>query len=128
MNNTNPTPSPGLSSKEAPAEIYLQWHGDARVADDGDLYTPEVTWSASQVFPRDIKYVRATELSNIEQSMFVFAARYAHDRPTGASLQVVRAIEMNWSRLSEETKKQLKDESEYAMFNQDDWAKMRDLP
>jgi len=59
MNATNPTPSPGLSSKEAPAEIYLQWHGDSKDTEPVSVPDEGVSWCAHQVFPRDIKYVRA---------------------------------------------------------------------
>ena len=62
------------------------------------------------------------KLTYREETMFVLAARYAHNRQTGAALQVVTEILKKWDRISDFTKEQLKREAKEASFNHDDWA------
>ena len=64
-------------------------------------------------------------LSNVEQSCFVYAARYAHNRGTGAALQVVNAILSNWDSFSVRVKIQLKHEAKNeATCNMEDWERL----
>ena len=66
------------------------------------------------------------KLTYQEETMFVLAARYAHNRQTGAALQVVTEILNKWDRISDFTKEQLKREAKEASFNHDDWALLID--
>lgn len=62
------------------------------------------------------------EISRNMEACLVYAARYAHARQTGASLQVVGAILEKWDSLSNEAKVQLKKEAENeAVCNLEDW-------
>lgn len=66
-----------------------------------------------------------TKLHPAEQDCFVFAARYAHTRNTGAAFMVVNAILHNWDKLDKHIQKQLKEEAlNEAMFNMDDWNRI----
>jgi len=60
-----------------------------------------------------------------EQSCLVFAARYAHNRSTGAAMIVVNTILANWDFLSPETQMQIKREAGEATSNLDDWQKLK---
>jgi len=60
-------------------------------------------------------------------TLLVFAARYAHNRPTGASRAVCRAIITQWDNLSRCDQIQLKTESLEATCNDEDWAEIRNL-
>jgi len=60
------------------------------------------------------------------QNCLVFAARYAHDRNTGAAMQVVNSILMNWDSLSENVKRTIQEEAEHAPYNREDWQKLID--
>ena len=66
-------------------------------------------------------------MNNLDQSMWVFAARYAHHRGTGAAWAVVRSVGSNWDKFDEETKNQLIKESHEATHNQEDWEVLRKL-
>jgi hypothetical protein len=55
------------------------------------------------------------------QGCLVYAARYAHNRQTGAALQVVNAIKSCWHQLSARTQIDLIEESYEATTNLDDW-------
>jgi TRAP-type C4-dicarboxylate transport system substrate-binding protein len=69
-----------------------------------------------------------SKLSQPTQGVFLFAARYAHTRSTGASYAVVSAIKEHWHSLSEQTQKQLKREAKNdALTNLDDWAELEEL-
>lgn len=60
--------------------------------------------------------------------IIVFAARYAHKRPTGATHQVVNCIIKNWDTFSDFTKKQLKREAkEEALYNIEEWERIEQL-
>jgi hypothetical protein len=61
-------------------------------------------------------------------TILIFAARYAHNRPTGAALAVCRAIENEWKNLSASDQMQLIRESHAATCNDDDWQIIRRLP
>ena len=66
-----------------------------------------------------------TQLTPAEQTCLIFAARYAHDRNTGAALMVVNAIMQNWDRLTQHTKDQLFREARAeAMCSLDDWHRL----
>lgn len=62
------------------------------------------------------------KLTNGEENTLVFAARYAHNRRTGAALQVVKEILNKWVRISDFTKEQLKREAKEASLLNEDWA------
>ena len=65
------------------------------------------------------------QLTPAEQTCLIFAARYAHDRNTGAALMVVNAIMHNWDRLTQHTKDQLFREARaWAGYNLDDWYRL----
>lgn len=61
---------------------------------------------------------------NIE-SCLVFAARYAHNRNTGAALMVVNAIKNSWDDLALYTREQIIKESHDAKYNLDEWQSLR---
>ena len=69
--------------------------------------------------------IGSTELlSQLEQTAYVFAARYTHNRNTGGTSAITRALAMVWDRLSEQTRKQIEKEAfEEATANRDDWEK-----
>jgi hypothetical protein len=66
-------------------------------------------------------------MNNLDQSIWVFAARYAHHRPTGAAWAVVRSIKSNWELFDEDTKNQLIRESHEATYNKEDWEVLRGI-
>lgn len=55
----------------------------------------------------------------------VFAARYAHDRNTGAALAVVSAVKHFWPCLNESTRDMLVRESHEATCNLEEWEELR---
>lgn len=55
------------------------------------------------------------------QGCLVYAARYAHNRHTGAALQIIKTIKSCWHQLSARTQKDLIEESYEATTNLDDW-------
>ncbi|MFT3991213.1 MAG: hypothetical protein QM680_07365 [Luteolibacter sp.] len=62
------------------------------------------------------------------QTAFVFAARYTHDRPTGGTLAVVRALEIVWDQLDDTTRRQILTEaSEDAICNREDWQRLHEF-
>lgn len=66
-------------------------------------------------------------MSNFD-NMIIFAARYAHNRPTGAALAVVNYAKENWDKLSDQTKNFLVEESEMmATCNLEDWRELKKL-
>ena len=60
-------------------------------------------------------------LPDNESCVYVYAARYAHARNTGAALQVVSAIAGVWDRLPEHINDQLTREATEAVYHLDDW-------
>lgn len=58
------------------------------------------------------------------QDMFVFAARYAHNRNKADASLVVRTILCNWGGLSNDIKRQLKKEALEATCNFEDWNRL----
>ena len=50
------------ANPKPPKRIFLQWHGDAIGYERGPVAEHEVSWSQEQIFPRDIEYVRKTQL------------------------------------------------------------------
>lgn len=65
------------------------------------------------------------EFSNVVETCFVFAARYTHNRSTGGTLAVCRALKEVWPRLSDHTKEQIIRESHEATSNLEDWEEFR---
>ena len=65
-------------------------------------------------------------LPHLHQTVYVFAARYTHDRPTGGALAITRALREVWDRLSEQTQAQILDESTHATACRDDWQRFRE--
>lgn len=63
-------------------------------------------------------------LSGNESSVYIYAARYAHHRATGAALQVVSEILNNWDRLPKQVQGQLKREAQEVTSNHDDWQRL----
>ena len=59
-----------------------------------------------------------------EASVYIYAARYAHTRSTGAALQVVNTILANWDRFDAQAKEQLKREAAEATCNKEDWKRL----
>lgn len=62
----------------------------------------------------------------LDETMWVFAARYAHSRDTGGALAVVTSIKNNWSKFSQGTKEKLIKESNEAKYNLDIWKGLRE--
>jgi hypothetical protein len=62
----------------------------------------------------------------MDESMYVFAARYAHTRFTGAAHRVVNEILKNWDEISLAVKDQLKCEAIEATCNLEDWKRLTD--
>ena len=66
--------------------------------------------------------MKENALTSHEQTAYVFAARYTHNRSTGGTLAVVKALEVVWDRLSYSTKRQIEKEAYHeATANRDDW-------
>lgn len=65
-------------------------------------------------------------MTQLEETMIVFAARYAHKRNTGGALMVVTRALNVWDKLTENTKRKLYDESREAQYCKEDWQKLRD--
>lgn len=68
-----------------------------------------------------------TKLEPGDESVVVFAARYAHHRNTGASLLVCNHIKRNWDRYCQNTQQMLQRETEEAQFNPSDWERITKL-
>lgn len=72
----------------------------------------------------EIKYNAKEELSQLEQTAYIFAARYTHNRNTGGTLAITRALAMVWDKLSDRTQKQIETEAyNEATENRDDWGR-----
>lgn len=66
-------------------------------------------------------------MTNELNSCFIFAARYAHDRNTGAARQVVNSILGRWDELDPRIKIQLIAEARNdAMYDLEDWQRLID--
>ena len=91
----------------------------------------EVRMLPCEVVPADFSRQLETDLnemlSPLIQTALVFAARYTHDRNTGGTLAVVRALEQCWRLLDERTREQILRESSDAVYNMDDWQRLRDF-
>ncbi len=61
-----------------------------------------------------------------DSSVYIYAARYAHNRNTGAAMQVVNAILQLWDRFNYVDQQQLKREAKEAAFNIEDWQRILD--
>ena len=63
----------------------------------------------------------------MDEAMYVFAARYAHTRFTGAAHRIVSEILKNWDNISEGVRLQLRVEAKKeATCNLDDWKRLID--
>lgn len=61
-------------------------------------------------------------MDQLQQTIYVFAARYTHNRNTGGTLAVTRALASVWEDLSEDTKRQIEIEAyTEATENRADW-------
>ena len=59
------------------------------------------------------------------ENMLVYAARYAHQRRTGAALQVVNCILRNWDEVDIKVLKQISDEADNeASYCREDWQRI----
>jgi hypothetical protein len=65
------------------------------------------------------------KLSHHVQTAMLFAARYTHNRHTGGTLAVCRALEQVWCQLDSRTQDQILRESHDATANLDDWEEFR---
>lgn len=61
------------------------------------------------------------------ETMLIFAARYAHNRPTGAALAVCNVIMQQWNNLRRDAQIQIQKESFDATENQSNWQEIRKL-
>ena len=61
------------------------------------------------------------------QTIYVFAARYAHRRNTGAAWRVVSELKIVWPLLSEHTRDQIVNESREARYCPQDWEALREF-
>ncbi len=66
------------------------------------------------------------QMTENEASIYVYAARYAHDRNTAAAYQVVKEILHVWDSLPERIQNQLKREAKKATYNRNDWQRLID--
>ncbi|KZX82875.1 hypothetical protein A3715_18545 [Oleiphilus sp. HI0009] len=60
-------------------------------------------------------------------TLCIFAARYAHNRNTGAALATVRSLIAQWDKLKPTTKEQIIKESHEATTCIEDWVLLRKL-
>ena len=60
------------------------------------------------------------------ESILVFATRYAHNRNTGAAFMMVSGIVSEWDNISDRTKEVLYRESFEARYNAEDWKILQD--
>jgi uncharacterized membrane protein YkvA (DUF1232 family) len=65
-------------------------------------------------------------MDNIEANMLMYAARYAHNRDTGAALQIVSYILSVKDLIPPEIFRKLQEEADYATTNFEDWQKLKD--
>jgi len=65
--------------------------------------------------------------NNSLNTLAVFAARYAHNRPTAAAFAMLVSLRNYNDELSDDVKKQIVQESYEATCNHDDWEKIREL-
>ena len=74
-------------------------------------------------------YYKANEqLTSNQASIYIYAARYAHTRNTGAALQVVTQILAVWNKLPYQAKEQLAREAENeAIYNAEDWSRIIEM-
>ena len=61
------------------------------------------------------------------QDCLVYAARYSHNRPTGAANVVVATLMDLWDGLDEQTQTQIIRESLHATESPDDWERLREF-
>ncbi len=75
--------------------------------------------------PQELGLSRSNALLSVnDSSVFIYAARYAHNRNTGAAMQVVNAILHLWDRFDYVDQQQLKREAKEAVFNIEDWKRL----
>ena len=62
----------------------------------------------------------------MNETVIIFAARYAHTRNTGAALAVVSHILEVWDKLGSPAREQIYKESFEAQYCSDDWRRLQD--
>lgn len=72
-----------------------------------------------------VSYVPPSLFSSAMQTALVFAARYSHDRNTGAATMVIRALRESWSRLEQHNRVQILRETREAVYNTHEWQEFR---
>ena len=55
------------------------------------------------------------------ENVFVFAARYAHHRQTGAAWVVINALKEHWHEIDDSARDQIISETTEAAYNKDEW-------
>jgi len=68
--------------------------------------------------------VSEDRMKPIQAAMYVYAARYCHDRDTSAAMQVVHEILNVWESFPSKTQETLKREAMIATKNKLDWRKI----
>jgi hypothetical protein len=71
--------------------------------------------------------LRTAKFTGPMSTALIFAARYTHNRNTGGTLAVVRALEMVWHHIEDHTRDQILRELHDAEYNLDDWQRLRDF-
>jgi hypothetical protein len=66
-------------------------------------------------------------LSKQLQTALIFAARYTHNRNTGATLHMTETLKNNWIQLSTHIQKQIIKESHEASTNLEKWQELREF-
>jgi len=61
------------------------------------------------------------------ETCIIFAARYAHNRPTGAAIIVVKMLKDAWRDLSPYGRKTILKEAEDAAYGREEWQLLRDF-
>lgn len=64
---------------------------------------------------------------HLTDTIYIFAARYAMQRPTSASFQVIKAIQRDWEVISPKGRKQLLKEVKNEAININEWEKVLEL-
>lgn len=95
----------------------------ARICENGKPYISADVETCNRYSPNG----KEENMISVEESILVFAARYAHHRSTGASLNVIHNIIAAWDDLSTTTQSQILRERKEATFNQDDWKRLDGL-
>lgn len=84
----------------------------ARVGNDVSYAKAAAAWDRRKI---------AGGMSRSLATCLAFAARYAHNRETGAAMAVCNALKAAWHRLSEQDREQILRETDEATTNRDEW-------